>query len=43
MVLWSGTEKQRKARGVVVASSTEPDLAVIRIDGVKGLPAPWTC
>jgi S1-C subfamily serine protease/regulation of enolase protein 1 (concanavalin A-like superfamily) len=40
VVLRSGTERQQKVRGEVVASSTEPDLAIIKISGVKDMPAP---
>ncbi len=40
VVLRNGTEKQQKVGGEVVASSSEPDLAIIKINGVKDMPAP---
>src|SRR5262249_31008337 len=39
-VFWSGTRKETSVRAEVLASDPERDLAVLRVRGVKDLPAP---
>ncbi|MBI1918018.1 MAG: trypsin-like peptidase domain-containing protein [Planctomycetes bacterium] len=39
-VFWSGTRKEQSAPAVVLASDPQYDLAVLKVTGVKELPAP---
>ncbi|MBI3466714.1 MAG: trypsin-like peptidase domain-containing protein, partial [Planctomycetes bacterium] len=40
VVFHSGTKKEQAARAEVLASQREPDLAVLKVTGVQGLPRP---
>jgi regulation of enolase protein 1 (concanavalin A-like superfamily) len=40
VVLRSGAQNEQKVRGEVVASSSQPDLAIIKINDVRDPPAP---
>ena len=39
VVFWPGTDKEKSAQGLLVASNPGDDLAILRVEGLRGAPA----